>query len=47
MQIVGRVLQSASDSEGGVGKIESYPDHLLMAVIEALGLVGGVKSYQL
>ncbi|KAJ9559446.1 hypothetical protein OSB04_014060 [Centaurea solstitialis] len=46
-KIVGRVLQSGSEEEGGVGKIESYPDHLLMAVIEALGLVGGVKSYEL
>ncbi|KVH99753.1 4Fe-4S ferredoxin-type, iron-sulpur binding domain-containing protein [Cynara cardunculus var. scolymus] len=46
-KIVGRVLQSDSDSEGGVGEIESYPDHLLMAVIEALGLVGGVKSYNM
>lgn len=33
------------ESEGGLAHIESYPDLLLMAVMEALNLVGGVKSY--
>ncbi|KAI3512370.1 hypothetical protein L1887_19685 [Cichorium endivia] len=45
-KIVGRVL-SCMESEGGLAHIESYPDLLLMAVIEALNLVGGVKSYTL
>ncbi|KAM0053765.1 putative iron-sulfur binding protein LdpA [Helianthus debilis subsp. tardiflorus] len=40
-KIVGRVMQS----EGG--EIESYPDHLLMAVVQAMTLVGGVKSYNI
>ncbi|XP_076921746.1 uncharacterized protein LOC143583285 [Bidens hawaiensis] len=40
-KIVGRVL-SDMQSEGD---IEWYPDLLLMAVIEAMTLVGGVKSY--
>ncbi|CAH1454627.1 unnamed protein product [Lactuca virosa] len=43
-KIVGRIL-SCMESEGGLAHIESYPDLLLMAVIEALNLVGGVKSY--
>ncbi|KAJ0815999.1 putative iron-sulfur binding protein LdpA [Helianthus annuus] len=43
-KIVGRVL-SGMQSEGG--EIESDPDHLLMAVIQAMTLVGGVKSYNI
>ncbi|KAI3684017.1 hypothetical protein L1987_84539 [Smallanthus sonchifolius] len=47
-KIVGRVF-SGMQSEGGVGlaHIDSYPDHLLMAVTQAMTLVGGVKSYNM
>nr|XP_043610420.1 uncharacterized protein LOC122582124 isoform X2 [Erigeron canadensis] len=43
-KIVGRVL-SRMESETGLVHIESSPEHLLMAITEALNLVGGVKSY--
>ncbi|XP_071720617.1 uncharacterized protein [Rutidosis leptorrhynchoides] len=45
-KIVGRIL-SRMESEGGLAHIELYPDYLLMSVIEAMSLVGGVKSYKL
>ncbi|GJY46223.1 ABC transporter ABCE, iron-sulfur binding protein LdpA [Tanacetum coccineum] len=45
-KIVGRIL-SSMESESGLAHIESHPEHLLMAVIEALSLVGGVKSFDM
>ncbi|KAA8531223.1 hypothetical protein F0562_005863 [Nyssa sinensis] len=43
-KIVGRVL-SGMQSQYGVACIEDYPEHLLMALKEALALVGTVKYY--
>ncbi|KAK1411739.1 hypothetical protein QVD17_32433 [Tagetes erecta] len=51
-KIVGRVLSDIQAEDGGATatataiEIESYPDHLLMALIQAFTLVGGVKSYK-
>ncbi|XP_057486294.1 uncharacterized protein LOC130772469 isoform X2 [Actinidia eriantha] len=43
-KIVGRVL-SSMQSQHGVAVIEDHPQHLLMALTEALALVGTVKCY--
>lgn len=43
-KIVGRVLNSMQ-SQHGLACIEDYPEHLLVALVEALALVGNVKSY--
>ncbi|GFZ21729.1 hypothetical protein Acr_29g0008910 [Actinidia rufa] len=43
-KIVGRVL-SSMQSQHGVAVIEDHPRHLLMALTEALALVGTVKCY--
>ncbi|KAK2997314.1 hypothetical protein RJ639_024778 [Escallonia herrerae] len=45
-KIVGRVL-SSMQSEHGHAHIEDHPEHLLNAVVQALALVGGVKSYRI
>ncbi|KAK9288812.1 hypothetical protein L1049_017277 [Liquidambar formosana] len=43
-KIVGRILCSMQ-SQHGLAHIEGYPEYLLEALIEALGLVGTVKCY--
>ncbi|XP_072091185.1 uncharacterized protein [Arachis hypogaea] len=42
-KIVGRVLRSMQSEYGGAARIEDHPQHLLMALKEALALVGPVK----
>ncbi|PNX96935.1 4Fe-4S ferredoxin - iron-sulfur binding protein [Trifolium pratense] len=42
-KIVGRVLRSMQSQHGGAASIEDHPEHLLMALREALALVGPVK----
>ncbi|CAL5184274.1 unnamed protein product [Lathyrus oleraceus] len=42
-KIVGRVLRSMQSQHGGAVAIEDHPEHLLLALREALGLVGPVK----
>ncbi|KAK7303680.1 hypothetical protein RJT34_14593 [Clitoria ternatea] len=42
-KIVGRVLRSMQSQHGGAASIEDHPEHLLMALQEALALVGPVK----
>ncbi|KAK7329563.1 hypothetical protein VNO77_23733 [Canavalia gladiata] len=42
-KIVGRVLRSMQSQHGGAASIEDHPEHLLMALKEALALVGPVK----
>jgi hypothetical protein len=43
VQIVGRVLRSMQSQHGGAASIEDHPEHLLLALREALALVGPVK----
>ncbi|XP_057430952.1 uncharacterized protein LOC130723831 isoform X3 [Lotus japonicus] len=43
-KIVGRVLRSMQTQHGGAASIEDHPEHLLMALREALALVGPVKN---
>ncbi|XP_019424714.1 PREDICTED: uncharacterized protein LOC109333641 isoform X1 [Lupinus angustifolius] len=45
-KIVGRVLRSMQSQHGGAAPIEDHPEHLLMALKEALSLVGPVKCLQ-
>ncbi|KAL8265494.1 hypothetical protein R6Q59_023622 [Mikania micrantha] len=42
-----KIVKGVMESESRVGDIEAYPDHLFMALIQALTLVGGVKAYKL
>ncbi|AES64994.2 putative iron-sulfur binding protein LdpA [Medicago truncatula] len=42
-KIVGRVLRSMQSQHGGAASIEDHPEHLLLALREALALVGPVK----
>ncbi|RDX79629.1 hypothetical protein CR513_39926 [Mucuna pruriens] len=42
-KIVGRVLRSMQSQHGGSASVEDHPEHLLMALKEALALVGPVK----
>ncbi|KAL4336797.1 uncharacterized protein DS421_12g357820 [Arachis hypogaea] len=42
-KIVGRALRSMQSEYGGAARIEDHPQHLLMALKEALALVGPVK----
>ncbi|XP_057756930.1 uncharacterized protein LOC130976172 isoform X1 [Arachis stenosperma] len=42
-KIVGRVLRSMQSEYGGAARVEDHPQHLLMALKEALALVGPVK----
>ncbi|KAK2448535.1 hypothetical protein QL285_007792 [Trifolium repens] len=42
-KIVGRVLRSMQSQHGGAASIEDHPEHLLLALREALTLVGPVK----
>ncbi|CAK8531559.1 unnamed protein product [Lathyrus sativus] len=42
-KIVGRVLRSMQSQHGGAAAIEDHPEHLLLALTEALALVGPVK----
>ncbi|XP_047308138.1 uncharacterized protein LOC124911674 isoform X2 [Impatiens glandulifera] len=44
-KIVGRVLNSMRSQSGLACCLEDFPDHLLMALVEALALVGTVKLY--
>ncbi|KAK7246263.1 hypothetical protein RIF29_41125 [Crotalaria pallida] len=44
-KIVGRVLRSMQSQHGGAAPIEDHPAHLLMALREALALVGPVKVF--
>ncbi|XP_057430951.1 uncharacterized protein LOC130723831 isoform X2 [Lotus japonicus] len=46
-KIVGRVLRSMQTQHGGAASIEDHPEHLLMALREALALVGPVKNVAL
>ncbi|MED6156785.1 hypothetical protein PIB30_017600 [Stylosanthes scabra] len=43
-KIVGRVLRCMQSEHGGAARIEDHPEHLLMALKEAVALVGPVKS---
>ncbi|XP_031378156.1 uncharacterized protein LOC116193551 [Punica granatum] len=43
-KIVGRILTSVQ-SQHGLSRIEDYPEHLLEAIVQAIGLVGTVKGY--
>ncbi|XP_058727994.1 uncharacterized protein LOC131599741 [Vicia villosa] len=42
-KIVGRVLRSMQSQHGGAASIEDHPEHLLLALREAVALVGPVK----
>jgi len=43
VQIVGRVLRSMQSEHGGAASIEDRSEYLLMALKEALALVGPIK----
>jgi len=43
VQIVGRVLRSMQSQHGGAASIEDHSEYLLMALKEALALVGPIK----
>ena len=42
-KIVGRILRSMQSQHGAAASIEEHPQHLLMALKEALALVGPIK----